>query len=100
MLEVQPDGMDRLTAQQNLAIAGALEFPARDLRADAILLVEQQRSADGRQLNANLVRSSGLRLHPHVCKAVESFDHVIDGLSLPAARMIAANGHLLALVRM
>src|SRR5438874_13670214 len=81
-------------------VLGAAQLLACNFGSASVELVAQDRTADMREMNTNLMRPSGLGQHLHGRKATESLDDFIEGRRLAARRVPRANGHLFPLLRM
>ena len=63
------------------------------------MAVAEHRAADVVEMHADLVRPAGLGPHPKGRVAVETLDDFVEGLGRAAVGVVAADGHLLPLMR-
>lgn len=102
-------GMQGLPLQHDLVIVrgrgesmrkAATDFSAGDAGVTSVQPIAQYRSADMVQVDADLVCTARLGLQPDEAEAAEPLHNLVARLGIAAVRMILANRHFVALVRM
>ena len=101
MEETEPPRVQGLAIQQHQFVRRiAADLAPRDLRPAAVLAIAQHRAADVAQMDADLVRAAGLRKDADDGETVEPLADFVERLRGAARRVVAADGHLLPLLRM
>lgn len=109
MAQTESMGMKGVPLQQHLIVArlrrltagcSPQQLPARDPRVAGIKSIAEDWSADRCQVNANLMGPASLREKMKKTISRKPLHNLKECLGWPAAGVVGANGHLVALVRM